>query len=182
MVIYSLPIYRGSSFDYAMRHCERSSSSVYTWIICKTGFHFLFLLYLSATMYFGAWELIDALEIIGISLFILLFGRPKWGFKDIALFENIASRYQSLAIPLLRIFTGANLLFWDFQKTVQARPGDNFCILTIGILCKCWALGIIPIIGSCFPPALLNRFRLLLILGLLTRLTVFSLAIFLSPL
>ncbi|MEK7067084.1 MAG: DoxX family membrane protein [Patescibacteria group bacterium] len=179
--IFAPNLIAGSSFDYAMLALQAIIGVAFILgLYARLASIFLFLLYLSATMYFGAWELIDALEIIGISLFILLFGRPKWGFKDIALFENIASRYQSLAIPLLRIFTGANLFILGFsEKLFRPDLGITFLhthnwnfmqMLGFGNYSDYWFVFSAGIVESLL--------GLLLILGLLTRLTVFSLAIF----
>lgn len=141
---------------------------------------FLLFLYFSSLIYFGGWELIDALEIVGVSFFILLFGRPKWGFKDIVFFEKITIPYQSFAVPLLRIFTGANLFILGFsEKLFRPDLGITFLhthnwnfmqILGFENYSDYWFVFSAGIVESLL--------GLLLILGLLTRLAAFALAMF----
>ena len=170
-----------SSLGYAMLTLQAIIGAVFILgLRVKSASIFLLLLYLSVLIYFSGWELIDALDIIGVSFFILLFGRPKWGFKDSTLLEKITIPYQSFAVPLLRIFTGANLFILGFsEKLFRPDLGITFLhthnwnfmqMLGFENYSDYWFVFSAGIVESLL--------GLLLILGLLTRLTAFALAIF----
>ena len=170
-----------SSFGYAMLILQAIIGVAFILgLRVKSASIFLLLLYLSVLIYFGGWESIDALEIVGISFFILLFGRPKWGFKDSALLEKITISYRSFAVPLLRIFTGANLFILGFsEKLFRPDLGITFLhthnwnfmqMLGFENYSDYWFVFSAGIVESLL--------GLLLVLGLLTRMTVFALAIF----
>ena len=170
-----------SSLGYAMLTLQAIIGAVFILgLRVKSASIFLLLLYLSVLIYFGGWELIDALDIVGVSFFILLFGRPKWGFKDIALLEKITISYRSFAVPLLRIFTGANLFILGFSEKLS-RPDLGITFLHTHNWNFMQMLGFENysdywfVFSAGIVESLLG---LLLVLGLLTRMTVFALAIF----
>lgn len=170
-----------SSLGYAMLTLQAIIGAAFILgLRVKSASIFLLFLYLLSLIYFGGRELIDALEIVGISFFILFFGRPKWSFKDIAILEKITIHYQSFAVPLLRIFTGANLFILGFsEKLFRPDLGITFLhthnwnfmqILGFENYSDYWFVFSAGIVESLL--------GLLLILGLLTRATALALAIF----
>ncbi|MEK7520410.1 MAG: DoxX family membrane protein [Patescibacteria group bacterium] len=78
----------------------------------------LLALFFTAMLHFGFGELSDAFEVVGIALILLLFGRPHWTLFDAARLHALAERYRDYAVPLLRVFTGVNLVILGFSEKI----------------------------------------------------------------
>ncbi len=80
----------------------------------------LAVLFFLAGKYFGAMEVIDAIEMIGFALFAFIVGRPQWQWKEGKWFQRIAARLQQYGVPLLRVGTGLNLVLLGFTEKILA--------------------------------------------------------------
>jgi len=87
----------------------------------------LALLYGVALWHFGFWQLIDHLEILGIALMLFLSIRPYWTVLDVGRLLKLGETYRVYAIPLLRVFTGLNLIVLGFtEKILYPELGITF--------------------------------------------------------
>ena len=78
----------------------------------------LFLLYLVIGWHYGFSNFIEMLEISGIAIMLFLTGRPHWTFLDVQKLSAFAAPYREYAVPLLRIFTGINLIVLGFTEKI----------------------------------------------------------------
>jgi len=78
----------------------------------------LFLLYLVVGWYFGFSNFIDMFQIPGIALMLFFAGRPHWAFLDVQKLFALPGPYLAYAVPLLRIFTGINLVILGFHEKI----------------------------------------------------------------
>ncbi|MEK7148876.1 MAG: hypothetical protein AAB796_00550 [Patescibacteria group bacterium] len=78
----------------------------------------LLILYGASVLSFGIGEMIDALEVIGIACMLFILGRPRWSLFDIPVSFELLSRWKPYAIPLLRVFTGLNLIALGFNEKI----------------------------------------------------------------
>lgn len=78
----------------------------------------LLVLYAASVFFFGIGEMIDVLEIIGIAGMLMILGRPRWSLLDIPVSSEFLFRWKPYAIPLLRIFTGLNLIALGFNEKI----------------------------------------------------------------
>jgi uncharacterized membrane protein YphA (DoxX/SURF4 family) len=144
------------------------------------GFIVIFLFALGIYEY-GAVEMLDTLEIIGFALYVIIVGRPKWKIIDSHSIAHLTHRIHSYGYPLLRVFTGLNLIILGFSEKILA-PGltANFLHsydwnfmqhLGIGFYTNYWfafSAGMTEILLGVF-----------FVFGLITRITTVFLAIFL---
>ncbi len=136
----------------------------------------LLLLYFAVGTRFGFGNMLDTLDVFGIGLFLLIAGRPKWNLFDIK--SKILNKLQAYAVPLLRVFTGLNLLILGFsEKILDPNLGQTF------LTSHPW--NFMKILGFdwfsdrtfvLFAGGFESLFGLLLIFGLITRLTSLALA------
>jgi len=79
-------------------------------------------------LYLGAINAIEASWVMGVSLFILIVGRPKFRFtKDWHIPNYLFRFHEEYAIPFLRIFAGFDLLFLGFsEKLLNPELGMIF--------------------------------------------------------
>jgi uncharacterized membrane protein YphA (DoxX/SURF4 family) len=138
-------------------------------------------LYVYGILTFGFVEMLDALEILGIALFVLLIGRPVWSLRDSNTLKDYLAGWAKYAVPLLRIGTGFNFIILAFSEKLLATSLTNDFLARYD-----WnfmnKLGLHGFTDHWFAfsagvaEALIGLF---LVLGLATRLTVIGLAGFL---
>ncbi len=141
----------------------------------------LMALYVFAMSQFGAAEMLDAFEILGMGMFALIVGRPVWQIGDTKAFHYITEHFKDYGIPILRVAAGLNLMVLGFSEKLL-NPGLATSFLShynwnfmeqIGIswFSNYWfvyAAGLSEIL-----------FGLMFVLGLATRVTTVALAVFL---
>lgn len=81
----------------------------------------LIILYLLAIFYFGIQNTIEALEIPGIALMLLLSVRSHWVLFSSEWLEVLVKNLREYAVPLLRIFVGFNFIVLGFSEKIL-RP------------------------------------------------------------
>ncbi len=74
--------------------------------------------YLFVVGYFGAVEVIDALIVFGISLALIISGRPRLRITKWKRIDEWTKRYHDYAIPILRIITGINLVVLGLSEKI----------------------------------------------------------------
>lgn len=87
-------------------------------VFVRTNGIILLALYVLAVVEFGAIEMIDALEVVGIGLFLLVVGRPRWRLTKWSWIDEHTKQCQSYAIPILRVFTGFNLIALGLSEKI----------------------------------------------------------------
>ncbi len=78
----------------------------------------LFLLFALVTYNVGFLGAVEALEMVGVSVYLFLVGRPKWSLRDIRFSESFTERIIPYSAPLLRFFTGINLIVLGFTEKI----------------------------------------------------------------
>ncbi len=136
----------------------------------------LLILYFAVGVHFGLANMLDTLDVVGIALFLLVAGRPNWKLFDIK--PRILEALQPYAVPILRVFTGLNLLILGFsEKILNPNLGqaflDNHPWNFMKILGFEWFSDRTFIL---FAGGFEAIFGLLLLFGLITRLTALALA------
>lgn len=141
----------------------------------------IFLIFIFGINHYGFLEMLEAVEILGFGIYIFIFNRQSWNLKDSKTLSELTKNLQAHAVPLLRFFTGLNLIILGFsEKIFNPSLAQNFLtnyhwnfLQSLGWhgFTDYWfafSAGIVEII-----------FGLFFILGLVTRLNTIVLAIFL---
>lgn len=131
----------------------------------------LMLLGLIASFYYGFVEIFDHLHLLGIAIFLLIRMNPK---------KSIRKRYKDWAIPGLRVLTGLALVVLAFsEKLLHPELGLEFLkthewnfVSSLGVE---WFDNYVFVISAGAVELLLG---LLLVFGLVTRLTTIAVALF----
>lgn len=131
--------------------------------------------------YFGLVEMIDTLEMVGFALYAMIIGRPKWRIAESQLFSSLMHRFHEYGVSLLRIGTGLNLMILGFSEKIMT-PGMAMNFLSEYHWNFMYNLGFEWFTDYWFAfSAGMTEFMigLFLVLGIVTRLSVVFLAIFL---
>lgn len=151
-------------------------------IYARAGAVLLIGLFALATFKYGISNTVDATEILGIALFMLIAGRPKWRIIESLKIKEWFSKWSDYAVPILRVGTGINLMVLGFtEKILTPSLTQNFLanyhwnfmeVLGFASFTNYWfafSAGMTEFI-----------FGLMLLLGLVTRITTIALAVFLA--
>ncbi len=131
--------------------------------------------------YYGPLTMLDAFEMAGVGLFAIIIARPKWKLVKSDFLKPLRSGIEEYGVPILRIATGFNLLVLGFSEKIL-NPGlaQNF------LMDYQWnfmqMLGFEGFVNYWFVLAAGTTealFGLVLMLGLVTRITTTVLAVFL---
>ena len=147
----------------------------------RIGGFLLVILFILGIKEYGFMEMMDTFEMLGFSLFAMIVGRPKWRIVDTEIFKEYTHKIHSYGLPLLRIGTGLNLFILGFsEKIMSPSLTENFLSLyhwnfmhNIGFT---WFTDYWFAFSAGVVEAL---FGLFLMLGLVTRTTTITLAVFL---
>ncbi len=150
-------------------------------IYARAGAVALIGLFALATFEYSISNTVDATEMLGIALFMLIVGRPKWRVVESLKIKELFAKWSDYAVPILRVGTGINLMILGFTEKIFAPS------LTQNFLANYhWnfmeALGFTSFTNYWFAfSAGMAEFviGLMLLLGLVTRITTLALAIFL---
>lgn len=138
----------------------------------RTAGFLILLIFTSGIAHFGFLEMIDTLEMVGIGLYFVLTEKPVWKTQNLS--EH--------ALPLLRIFTGLNLMVLGFTEKILS-PGLALNFLSHYQWNFMQRLGFVQYTDYWFAfsaGVVEFLFGLFLALGLITRLTTLTLAVFLG--
>ena len=83
------------------------------------GLLILFLFALGIKEY-GAFEMIDTLEMLGMAMYATIIGRPKWRIVEASWIKSMVGQLESYAVPLLRVGVGLNLIVLAFTEKILA--------------------------------------------------------------
>lgn len=148
----------------------------------RLGALMLLTLYAMGIIHFGFYEMIDALEMLGFAAYAFIIGRPKWRLVQAKWPAVFTKNVRDYALPVLRVGTGLNLIVLGFTEKILA-PG----LATNFLADHPWnfmpALGFEQFTDYWFifsAGAVEALFGIFLVLGLVTRLTIVVLAVFLA--
>lgn len=147
----------------------------------RVGGLLLILLYALAVREFGFMEMMDTLEMVGFAFYAMIIGRPKWKIVESEFMCAITHHFHQYGVSILRIGIGLNLIILGFSEKIL-KPA-----LTQDFLSKydwnfmhnlgytwftdywfAYAGGVVELL-----------FGLFFLFGLVTRLSVVALAVFL---
>ncbi len=144
----------------------------------KLGGALLLVLFVLGVREYGAIEMLDTLEILGFAIYAIIVGRPKWKIKDTQIFNKLTHTIHDYGNPILRVGTGLNLMVLAFsEKILTPSLTNNFLqshnwnfmeFLGMSDYWFAFSAGVAEF-----------TFGILLVLGLVTRLTTIALAVFL---
>lgn len=147
----------------------------------RVGGLLLIILYMLAVSRFGFMEMMDTLEMVGFAFYAMIIGRPKWKIVESEFMCKIMHHFHQYGVSILRIGIGLNLIILGFSEKIL-KPS-----LTQDFLSKydwnfmhhlgytwftdywfAYAGGVAEVL-----------FGLFFLFGLVTRLSVVALAVFL---
>jgi len=144
----------------------------------RMGALLLLLVFIFGIGEYGAYEMLDTLEMVGFALFTLIVGRPKLHIIELTWVNRFINRFSHYGLPLLRVGTGLNLMVLGLSEKILTpsltqdfltRYDWNFLSgLGVSNYWFAFSAGIVEFL-----------FGLFLVLGLLTRTTTLALAGFL---
>lgn len=148
----------------------------------KIGGFLLVVLFGLSVQQYGFMEMMDTFEMLGFALYAMIVGRPKWRIVDVHIFKNITHKLHAYGVPILRVATGLNLIILGFSEKIMAPAlTQNFLahydwnfmhhVLGLEWFTDYWfafCAGSVEVLFGVF-----------LLLGLVTRLTIIGLAVFL---
>lgn len=150
-------------------------------VYARLGAVFLVGLFALATFKYGVVDMVDAVEMLGIAIFMLIAGRPKWSLVESIKAKEWFNKWSDYAVPILRVGTGINLMVLGFTEKIFAPSLTQNFLAT-----HSWnfmeALGFTSFTNYWFAfSAGMTEFifGLMLLLGLVTRITTLTLACFL---
>ena len=144
-------------------------------IYARLGALALMFLWFLGIAYGGVEALIENAWVLSIATFIFIMGNDYYGLSVESL-KSIAKRFEKYALPILRIGTGATLLILGFsEKIFQPELGINFLTQYQWNFMQSFGFSdYLFVLSAGSVEALLG---LLLILGLVTRMTAVVIAI-----
>jgi uncharacterized membrane protein YphA (DoxX/SURF4 family) len=76
---------------------------------------------------FGAYEMVDTLEMLGMAFYVIIVGRPKWCVVEAQWIETLVHKFKAYGVPILRVGTGLNLIALGFtEKILTPELTQNF--------------------------------------------------------
>lgn len=147
----------------------------------RLGGFLLIVLFFLGIYEYGAVEMLDTLEMVGFAFYAMIIGRPKWKMAESEFVSRIMHHVHEYGVSILRIGTGLNLMILGFsEKILTPSLTQNFLsqydwnfMHTLGFE---WFTNYWFAYAGGVAEAL---FGLFFLLGLVTRVTVICLAVFL---
>ncbi len=147
----------------------------------RVGGVLILLLFALCVRQFGGIEMLDTLEMVGFALYAIIVGRPKWKIADTNILQKFTHHIHEYGVPILRVATGLNLIILGFsEKILTPSLTENFLSMYHWNFMQ--ALGFEQFTNYWFAfsaGATEALFGVLLVLGVVTRLTTITLAVFL---
>lgn len=147
----------------------------------RVGGLLLIILFILGINRFGFLEMIDALEIVGFALYAIIVGRPKFKIIDIELFGKLRHKIHPYGLALLRVGTGLNLIILGFSEKILA-PSLTADFLSTHSWNFMQKIGFESFTNYWFAfsaGSVEVMFGIFFLLGLVTRITTLTLAVFL---
>jgi uncharacterized membrane protein YphA (DoxX/SURF4 family) len=69
---------------------------------------------------YGAFEMLDTLEMVGMALYAMIIGRPRWSILESEWLKRMFHKARAYGVPLLRVGTGLNLMVLGFTEKILA--------------------------------------------------------------
>lgn len=147
----------------------------------RIGALLVLVLYALCVHKFGAYEMLDTLEIVGFAIYAVIVGRPKWRLVRKEWFEKVTHHFHSYAVPILRVGTGLNLIILGFtEKILEPALTQNFLMHYHWNFMQAIGFTAFSDYWFAFSAGVSEAlFGLFFLLGLVTRLTISALALFL---
>lgn len=148
----------------------------------RIGGILLLALFALASFKYGIYEIIDATEMLGIAIFMIIVGKPNWKITESLKLKSWFLRMKDYAVPALRIGTGLNLMILGFTEKIL-YPGLTYDFLSKYNWNFMQNIGFEHFTDYWFGfSAGITEFiiGLMLVLGLCTRITTIALAVFLG--
>lgn len=147
----------------------------------RLGGLLLIVLFGLAVKEYGATEMMDTLEMVGFAFYAMIMGRPKWRLVESKAVSHLVHKTHQYGISILRIGTGLNLMVLGLSEKILAPSlTQNFLehynwnfMHTLGFewFTNYWfaySAGVAEFM-----------FGLFFLLGLITRVSILALAVFL---
>ncbi len=148
----------------------------------RIGGFLLILLFIFSIRAYGFHEMMDTFEMVGFAFYAMIIGRPKWRISESDSISRLMHHVHRYGVSILRVATGLNFLVLGFSEKIFSPS------LTQNFLAKydwnfMYNLGFTWFSDywfafACGVAELL--FGILFIFGLVTRLSVIALAVFLA--
>lgn len=93
----------------------------------RVGGLLLIVLYALAVSRFGFMEMMDTLEMVGFAFYAMIIGRPKWKIVESEFMCAIMHHFHQYGVSILRIGIGLNLIILGFsEKILKPSLTQNF--------------------------------------------------------
>ena len=148
----------------------------------RLGGLLLILLYVLCVKEYGFHNMMDCFEMVGFAFYAMIIGRPKWRIVESELMSKIMHHFHRYGVSILRVGTGVNLLILGFSEKIMApsltqafleKYDWNFMHHVLGLT---WFSDYWFAYAAGVSEAL---FGIFILLGLVTRVTIVALAVFL---
>lgn len=84
----------------------------------RIGGLLLIVLYVLAVREFGFMEMMDTLEMVGFAFYAMIIGRPKWKIAESDLLCKITHHFHQYGVSILRIGIGLNLIILGLSEKI----------------------------------------------------------------
>ena len=144
----------------------------------RIGALLILVLFVLGIKEFGAFEMLDTLEMVGFAGYAFIIGRPKWRVLKDDWLDHLVKHLKSYGVPLLRVGTGLNLMILGFTEKILT-PGLTADFLSNYDWNFMASLGMSDYWFAFSAGAVEFTFGLFFLLGLITRINTLALAVFL---
>lgn len=147
----------------------------------RLGGFLLIVLYLLAVSRFGFVEMMDTLEMVGFAFYAMIIGRPKWKIAESQFMRTLTHPFHQYGVSILRIGIGLNLIILGFSEKIL-KPSLTHNFLSTYDWNFMHNLGFTWFTDYWFAYAggvVEALFGLFFLFGLVTRISVVALAVFL---
>jgi uncharacterized membrane protein YphA (DoxX/SURF4 family) len=147
----------------------------------RLGGFLLIVLYVLAVSRFGFVEMMDTLEMVGFAFYAMIIGRPKWKIAESQFMRTLTHPFHQYGVSILRIGIGLNLIILGFSEKIL-KPSLTHNFLATYDWNFMHNLGFTWFTDYWFAYAggvVEALFGLFFLFGLVTRISVVALAVFL---
>jgi uncharacterized membrane protein YphA (DoxX/SURF4 family) len=147
----------------------------------RLGGFLLIVLYVLAVSRFGFVEMMDTLEMVGFAFYAMIIGRPKWKIAESQFMRTLTHPFHQYGVSILRIGIGLNLIILGFSEKIL-KPSLTHNFLSTYDWNFMHNLGFTWFTDYWFAYAggvVEALFGLFFLFGLVTRISVVALAVFL---
>ncbi|MEN9647317.1 MAG: hypothetical protein RLY57_121 [Candidatus Parcubacteria bacterium] len=147
----------------------------------RVGGLLLVVLFGLGTKIFGFHEMMDTFEMLGFALYAMIIGRPKWKIAESTFMCTHMHKIHQYGVSLLRVGTGINLIILGFSEKILAPAlTQDFLLKYDWNFMHAWGFTWFTDYWFAYAAGFGEMmFGVFLLLGLVTRLTIVGLAVFL---